>query len=84
MVELIRIHGVDHAQLVGHFLEVRNGVRHPESTFTVLLKAAPGSQELWYPLRESKAFAFKKLRRAILTIAFYQLRFVVVEVQVGR
>ena len=84
VIELVRVHGADHADLVGDGVEVGAGVAHPHAGLAIAGKGARGTHELGDAGREGKAAAFENGVGAVLAAAFDQLGLVVKEVQVGR
>ena len=84
VVELIRVHRLHDCDVVGDFLEVRDGVAHPESALAVLLEGARGTHELGHAGREGEGATFEEGVRTILGAPFYELGLVVEDIQVGR
>ena len=82
MVELIRVHRADHAQLVGNLMQMSDRVRHPDPAFPVLRELARRSQQLRRGGREGEALALEKLLGAILTVVLDEFGLVVEEVEV--
>ena len=72
------------AHLVRDAVEVRNGVRHPDSALAVLLEGARGAHELGRALGEGELLALEEVVGAVLAAALHQLGFVVEKVEVGR
>ena len=63
VVELVGVHRVDEAQLVGHLGQVRHGVGKPEARLAVLLERPPRAQQLGRAGGEGEALALGVLRR---------------------
>ena len=84
MIELLGEHAFDDAHLVGHRLEIRHGIGHPDAALSVLREGAGRPHELGRTAGESESLALHKLIRSILPVPFHQLRLVVEDVEVRR
>ncbi len=84
VVELIGLHRVDEAHLIGDLVEVGAGVGHPESTLAVLFESAGAAHELGHAGGEGKGATSQKGIGAGLIGVFLESGFVVEDVQVGR
>ena len=84
VVELVGVHGLDEAEVICHLVHVRDGIRHPDAVFPVLLEGARAAHELGGATGEGKHLALEKGVRAFLTVPFDQLGFVVKHIKVRR
>ena len=84
MIELVRVHALDDAHLMGHGLKIRHCIRHPDTARAVLGKRPRGAHELRRAAGEGEGFAFHILVWRVLTIALHEFGLVVEDVQVGR
>ena len=58
MIELIGVHRVNEAHVVGVPVKIWNRVGHPDSVLAMLRPFARGAHELWRAGSESKSAAF--------------------------
>ena len=84
VVELVGVHRVDEAQLVGHVGQVRHGVGEPDARLAVLGELPPRAQQLGRAGGEGEALALGELVGARLAVALDQLRLVVEQIEVRR
>jgi hypothetical protein len=84
VVELVRVHRPDHAELVSDSAKMRERVAEPDAAFSALLELPPRAEELGRARRESESLPFEELIGAVLTVPAHELGLVVVEVQMRR
>lgn len=81
MIELVGVHGFDHAKLISDLVEMRDSVRQPDATFAIALEFTRGAKQFGFAGGEGESFAFQKCIGTIFAITFDQFRFVIEEVQ---
>ena len=84
VVELVGMHGLDEAEVIRDLVQVRDGIRHPDAVFTVLLEGAWRPHELGRAAGEGEGFTLEEGVRAVLAVPFHQLGLVVKHVKVRR
>src|SRR5882672_7512464 len=81
MVELLRAHGLDQAQVVHVFFQMGQSVGNPLPTLSRLMKWILRSQQLRHTIDKSEALTGQERSRAILSIKPRQFRFMFEEFQ---
>src|SRR5262245_14263655 len=84
MVELLREHGVNDAELIGNTLQPRHGIGEPDPGLAVAGKLSRRAKELRGAGREGETLSLDERIRTGLAVALDQLGFVVVEIQMRR
>ena len=83
VIELIRVHRFNEAQIICHGGELRESIRDPSSALAVLLELKLRAEHFRNTLDKGELLAFKKLFGAILAIEFFQFRLVVEKFVLG-
>ena len=84
VIELVGLHRVDEAHLIGDGVEVRAGVGHPEAAFAVLLEGAGGAHQFGHAGGEGEGASGEEGVGAGLVVVFLKGGFVVEDVEVRR
>ncbi len=84
MIELVGVHRLDNAKVIGMLMEIRNGIRHPHSGFSILLEGPGGTHELGSARGKGKGPALHELVGACLVGSLDQFRFVIPHIKMGR
>ena len=82
MIELIGVHRMDHAHLIGDVVKMRNRIRHPHPRLTRANPFAGRTHQFGDAGRKSEFASFQKLVGAILAVAFVQFWFVIEQIEV--
>ena len=70
VVELIRVHRFDEAQIIGNGGKVREAIGYPSTALAVLFKWELSSKHFRYALNEGELFTFEKFFGAFLAVEF--------------
>ncbi len=84
MIELLGEHRVNDAHVVGHFMEFFNRFRHPDPILAYLRELLRGTKERGCTGGERELSPLQEGLWAILTMKFFELGLVVVQIQIGR
>ena len=87
MIDLLGVHALDEANVVGDLPGVRHEVADPGTAFAILLVGLDGREKLSFVgggRHRAKPFAFHVTGRDGLSVAFFKFRFVVEKLEVGR
>jgi hypothetical protein len=84
VVELIGVHAADHTHLIRDGVEIRNRVRHPDPTRSMLGELPRSAEQLGSAAGKGEPLPFDERLGRFLARVLHEFRLVVEEIQMGR
>ena len=84
MIEHIRFHALDKANIVNDFPMMRQEITQPRSTLTMLLKRSIGTQEFFGALQEGKSLVLHEFSRGGFAVQFGKQRLMIEKFKLAR